>query len=65
MQLAPQKLDPFQAYVGKRVLLRHSPLIIERSDVQGGELYFYARREGGQTGCWLRLHQVLNGLEDT
>ncbi len=57
-------MDPLQGYIGKRVLIRHMVLTIERTEVQGNEVYFFARREGSHSGCWLRLHQVLSGLQD-
>ncbi len=55
--------DPFVGFIGKQVILRHMRLVIERTEVQKGQVHFFARRQSG-SGCWLQLHQVLNGLVD-
>ena len=64
MNRRPKSEEAFQGFLGKRVLLRGKPLLIERIEVQRREVHFFARREVDGAGCWLRLHQVLTGLED-
>lgn len=36
-------MDPFRAYIGKTVLLRHSLFVIVRSEVHGREIRFILR----------------------
>lgn len=53
-------LDPFRAYIGKHVLLRHAPHKIVRSEVHGRELRFVAACVDSGTEVMIRVSDLLD-----
>lgn len=57
----PSSVDPFKAYIGKTVLLRHSLFVIVRSEVHGREIRFIIRQAGSTAEIAASLVEILDG----
>jgi hypothetical protein len=63
MDQAAVTADPFSAYIGRRVLLRHAPVEIVRTEVRCRRVCFIGKDASGQE-VFLPLDLVLEELID-